>query len=172
MIISRLIKIALYSLLIMGVIICLVQLFRWEIYPYIQILSGFLISIISLLVSELIKTRKEEIRLVILVGTICQLIASLIILTSASLVQEYWRIVFFPSLFIVLVSTYAISLRKEEKHHTLFKLLTMAILTMAATRFIFYHVFIDYTIEILYLMYIIFIFRAQNKKPESLAIPL
>ena len=160
----RFLKNGVYTILLIGIFTCSYQLFNWLIYPWIQILICLIIPLSSLFISELIKAPKKEIRLLILIGTLCQLALSLIILLNQDLVVNYWRIIFFPSIYILLVLAYAISLRREDKYQTLFKAMFFSILTISLLRFFFYHQFIDYAIEILFLVYIILIFRAGYNK--------
>jgi len=120
----------------------------------------------------MVKFLKPEIKVVVLISTISQLILALIVLTDKSLVLPYWRIVFFPSLFIILVITYSIALRKELKYHGIFKILTFSLLIGLALRFLYHHSFIDYAMETLYLIFIILIFRAKNRKHQNDAPPI
>ena len=166
----RLLKNGTYSLLTLGVLLCFYQIFKWNIYPWLQLLICFIVPLISLLLSEMIKTPNKEIRTVIFIAAICQLVLALMVITSVDLVQQYWRVVFFPSLFIILVLVYSISLRKEEKYHGLFKILTTIIFVGVAIRFIYYHSYIDYALETIFLIYIILIFRAKSKT-DKLSIP-
>lgn len=164
MITARFLKNGTYALLFVCVCACAYQISNWEIYPWIQLLTCLFFPLFSLLLSEMIKSPKSEIRMIILATTISQLVLSLIIITNPELVAEYWRLVFFPSFFILLILAYSVSLRKDRKYQTLFKTLTSVILIGASIRFIIYHPFIDYTIEILFLLLIILIFRSKNKK--------
>jgi len=167
MITARFLKNGTYVLLATCICVCAYQISNWKIYPWIQLLTCLFVPLFSLLLTEMIKSPKSEIRMAILATTISQLVLSFIIITSPELVAKYWRLVFFPSFFIILILTYSVSLRKDKKYHTLFKILTAIILIGASIRFMIYNPFIDYTIEILFLFLIILIFRAKNKKSPS-----
>lgn len=167
MITNRILKNATYTLLLLGVAFCSFKVLNWEIYPWIQLLPCFCIPLFSILITELVQSLKTEIKAIILISTILQLILAGIILTDKNLVLPYWRIVFFPSLFIILVITYSISLRKELKYHGLFKIITISLLIGLAIRFLYHHSFIDYAMETLFLIFIILIFRAKNRKQPS-----
>ena len=169
---NRILKNSIYILLLLGVSFCTYKILKWEIYPWIQLLICFCVPLFSLLISEMVKFLKPEIKVVVLISTISQLILALIVLTDKSLVLPYWRIVFFPSLFIILVITYSIALRKELKYHGIFKILTFSLLIGLALRFLYHHSFIDYAMETLYLIFIILIFRAKNRKHQNDAPPI
>ena len=172
MITGKLLKNTTYVLLSIGILVCLYQLINWHIYPWIQILTCLVIPFFSILMIELVRPVKENIRIIVCVTAILQLILSFIIITNNELVHTFWRFVFFPSLFSILLLIYAISLRKDEKYHTLFKILLISILIGISIRFIIYHPFVDYTIEILFLILIILIFRAKNKRNETEITPV
>ena len=172
MITNRILKNATYILLLLGVSFCTYKILNWEIYPWIQLLICFCIPLFSLLISEMVKSLKPVIKTFIIISTISQLLLALIVLTDKDLVLPYWRMVFFPSLFIILVITYSISLRKELKYHVIFQIITIALLIGLALRFIYHHSFIDYAMETLFLIFIILIFRAKSRKNESDAPPI
>ena len=172
MITGKLLKNTTYVLLSIGILVCLYQLINWHIYPWIQILTCLVIPLFSILMIELVRPVKENIRIIVCATAILQLILSFIIITNNELVHTFWRFVFFPSLFSILLLIYAISLRKDEKYHTLFKILLISILIGISIRFIIYHPFVDYTIEILFLILIILIFRAKNKRNETEITPV
>ena len=111
MITTRILKNATYILLLSGVSFCTYKVLNWEIYPWIQLLVCFCVPLFSLLITEMVNSLKTEIKAVILISTILQLILAWIVLTDKNLVLPYWRIVFFPSLFIILVITYSIKLK-------------------------------------------------------------
>lgn len=171
MITGKLLKNSTYVLISTGILVCLYQLINWHIYPWIQILTCLVIPLISILLTELARPVKENIRITIWITGILQLIFSLIIITNNELVDPYWRFVFFPSLFSILLLTYSVSLRKDEKYHPLFKILILSILFGISIRFLIYHPFVDYTIEILFLILLILIFRAKNKRNGTEIIP-
>ena len=167
MITNRILKNATYILLLSGISFCTYKVLNWEIYPWIQLLVCFCVPLFSLLITEMVQSLKTKIKAVILITTLLQLILAGIVLTDKNLVLPYWRIVFFPSLFIILVITYSIALRKELKYHGLFKIITVSLLIGIAIRFLYHHSFIDYAMETLFLIFIILIFRAKNRKPQS-----
>ena len=166
MITSRILKKATYVLLLVGALFCLFKIFNWEIYPWIQLLFCFSLPFFSLLLSEMVKSLKPEIKSVIIISAISQLALAIIVFTDNTLVLPYWRMVFFPSLFIILIITYSISLRKELKYHRLFKIITATLLIGLSLRFIYHHSFIDYAMETLFLIFIILIFRAKSNNHE------
>ena len=172
MITGKLLKNTTYFLLSIGILVCIYQLINWHIYPWIQILTSIVISLLSILMIELVRPIKEYIRITMCITAILQLILSIIIITNNELVDTFWRFVFFPSLFSILLIIYAVSLRKDEKYHPLFKILVLSILLGISIRFIIYHPFVDYTIEILFLILLILIFRAKNKRDETEIIPV
>jgi len=172
MITNRILKNATYILLLVGILFCLYKIFNWEIYPWIQLLLCFSLPLFSLLFSEMITSLKPEIKSVIIISTISQLALAIIVFTDNTLVLPYWRMVFFPSLFIILMITYSISLRKELKYHRLFKIITATLFIGLSLRFIYHHSFIDYAMETLFLIFIILIFRAKSRKNESDAPPI
>lgn len=166
MITNKILKNATYILLLVGVLFCLYKIFNWEIYPWIQLLLCFSLPLFSLLLSEMVKSLKPEIKSVIIISAISQLALAIIVFTDNTLVLPYWRMVFFPSLFIILIITYSISLRKELKYHRLFKIITTTLLIGLSLRFIYHHSFIDYAMGILFLIFIILIFRAKGMNHE------
>ena len=166
MITNRILKNATYILLLVGALFCLYKIFNWEIYPWIQLLLCFSLPLFSLLFSEMITSLKPEIKSVIIISTISQLALAIIVFTDNTLVLPYWRMVFFPSLFIILIITYSISLRKELKYHRLFKIITATLFIGLSLRFIYHHSFIDYAMETLFLIFIILIFRAKGMNHE------
>ena len=172
MITGKLLKNSTYVLIGIGILVCLYQLKNWHVYPWIQILTCLVIPLFSILLTELARPVKENIRVTIWITGILQLILSLIIIPNNELVDTYWRFVFFPSLISILLLTYAVSLRKDEKYQLLFKVLVLSILIGISIRFIIYHPFVDYTIEILFLILLILIFRAKNKRNEKEIIPV
>ena len=172
MITGKLLKNTTYVFLSIGISVCLYQLINWHIYPWIQILTCLVIPFFSILMIEFVRPVKENIRVTICITAIFQLILSLIIITNNELVDTFWRFVFFPSLFSILLLTYAVSLRKDEKYQPLFKVLVLSILIGISIRFLIYHPFIDYTIEILFLVLLILIFRAKNNRNETETIPV
>jgi len=172
MITNRILKNATYILLLVGILFCFYKIFNWEIYPWIQLLLCFSLPLFSLLFSEMITSLKPEIKSVIIISTISQLALAIIVFTDNTLVLPYWRMVFFPSLFIILMITYSISLRKELKYHRLFKIITATLFIGLSLRFIYHHSFIDYAMETLFLIFIILIFRAKSRKNESDAPPI
>ena len=172
MITGKLLKNSTYVLIGIGILVCLYQLKNWHVYPWIQILTCLVIPLFSILLTELAGPVKENIRVTIWITGILQLILSLIIIPNNELVDTYWRFVFFPSLFSILLLTYAVSLRKDEKYQPLFKVLVLSILIGISIRFIIYHPFVDYIIEILFLILLILIFRAKNKRNETEIIPV
>ncbi len=167
MITSRILKNATYILLLLGVSFCTYKILNWQLYPWMQLLICFCIPAFSLLISEMVHSMRPDIRFVVLISTISQLLLAVIVLTDKELVLPYWRMVFFPSLFIILVITYSVSLRKELKYHRIFKIITVSLLIGIALRFIYHHAFIDYAMETLFLILIILIFRAKSRKPEK-----
>jgi hypothetical protein len=166
MITNRILKNATYILLLVGILFCLYKIFNWEIYPWIQLLLCFSLPLFSLLFSEMITSLKPEIKSVIIISAISQLALAIIVFTDNTLVLPYWRMVFFPSLFIILIITYYISLRKELKYHRLFKIITATLFIGLSLRFIYHHSFIDYAMETLFLIFIILIFRAKGMNHE------
>jgi hypothetical protein len=166
MITNRILKNATYILLLVGILFCLYKIFNWEIYPWIQLLLCFSLPLFSLLFSEMITSLKPEIKSVIIISAISQLALAIIVFTDNTLVLPYWRMVFFPSLFIILMITYSISLRKELKYHRLFKIITATLFIGLSLRFICHHSFIDYAMETLFLIFIILIFRAKGMNHE------
>jgi hypothetical protein len=166
MITNRILKNATYILLLVGILFCLYKIFNWEIYPWIQLLLCFSLPLFSLLFSEMITSLKPEMKSVIIISTISQLALAIIVFTDNTLVLPYWRMVFFPSLFIILIITYSISLRKELKYHRLFKIITATLFIGLSLRFIYHHSFIDYAMETLFLIFIILIFRAKGMNHE------
>jgi hypothetical protein len=166
MITNRILKNATYILLLVGILFCLYKIFNWEIYPWIQLLLCFSLPLFSLLFSEMITSLKPEIKSVIIISAISQLALAIIVFTDNTLVLPYWRMVFFPSLFIILIITYSISLRKELKYHRLFKIITATLFIGLSLRFIYHHSFIDYAMETLFLIFIILIFRAKGMNHE------
>lgn len=166
MITNRILKNATYILLLVGILFCLYKIFNWEIYPWIQLLLCFSLPLFSLLFSEMITSLKPEIKSVIIISAISQLALAIIVFTDNTLVLPYWRMVFFPSLFIILMITYSISLRKELKYHRLFKIITATLFIGLSLRFIYHHYFIDYAMETLFLIFIILIFRAKGMNHE------
>lgn len=172
MITGKLLKNSTYVLIGIGILVCLYQLKNWHVYPWIQILTCLVIPLFSILLTELARPVKENIRVTIWITGILQLILSLIIIPNNELVDTYWRFVFFPSLISILLLTYAVSLRKDEKYQPLFKVLVLSILIGISIRFIIYHPFVDYIIEILFLILLILIFRAKNKRNETEIIPV
>ena len=172
MITGKLLKNSTYVLIGIGILVCLYQLKNWHVYPWIQILTCLVIPLFSILLTELARPVKENIRVTIWITGILQLLLSLIIIPNNELVDTYWRFVFFPSLISILLLTYAVSLRKDEKYQPLFKVLVLSILIGISIRFIIYHPFVDYIIEILFLILLILIFRAKNKRNEKEIIPV
>ena len=172
MLTGKLLKNTTDVLLSIGISVCLYQLINWHIYPWIQILTCLVIPFFSILMIEFVRPVKENIRVTICITAIFQLILSLIIITNNELVDTFWRFVFFPSTFSILLLIYAISLRKDEKYQPLFKVLVLSILIGISIRFLIYHPFVDYTIEILFLVLLILIFRAKNKRNETEIIPV
>jgi hypothetical protein len=166
MITNRILKNATYILLLVGILFCLYKIFNWEIYPWIQLLLCFSLPLFSLLFSEMITSLKPELKSVIIISAISQLALAIIVFTDNTLVLPYWRMVFFPSLFIILIITYSISLRKELKYHRLFKIITATLFIGLSLRFIYHHSFIDYAMETLFLIFIILIFRAKGMNHE------
>ena len=162
----RRLKNIIYILLGAGVCVSCYYLFNWEIYPAFQILLCLLLGIGSLLISETVKNLKTHLKRLILATVLVQVILSFIVIISRELVVEYWRLVFIPCLFIVFISTYGLSLKKEEKYQPVFKWITLSLLMISFFRFFVYHEYIDYMIEFLFLIFIILIIRSKNKEPE------
>ena len=163
----RRLKNIIYILIIGGILICSYRLFQWEIYPALQISVCLFLGMISLLISELVKNLNKQLKKIILVTVLVQILLSSIVIINKGLVVEYWRLVFIPSLFIVFISTYALSLRKEEKYQAIFKWITMSLMAITFFRFFVYHEYIDYIIEFLFLVFIILITRSKKRKVES-----
>ena len=162
----RRLKNIIYILLIGGILISCYRLFQWEIYPALQILVCLLLGVTSLLISELVKNLNKQLIKIILATVLLQLLLSSIVIINKELVVDYWRLVFIPSLFIVILSTYALSLRKEVKHQAIFKWITISLIVITFFRFFVYHEYIDYVIEFLFLIFIILITRSKNRKVE------
>ena len=167
MITLRLLKNILYILLSSGILLSSYSLFNWEIYPALQISLCLLLGMVSLLISELIKNLDKQLKKIILTTVLIQILLSCIVIINKDLVVEYWRLVFIPSLFIVFIATYGLSLRKEEKHQPIFKWITMSLIAITFFRFFIYHEYIDYSIEFLFLIFIILIVRSKKRKVES-----
>ena len=89
MITNRILKNATYILLLLGVALCTFKVLNWEIYPWIQLLACFSIPLFSLMITELVQSLKTEIKVVILISTILQLILAGIVLTDKNLVLPY-----------------------------------------------------------------------------------
>ena len=167
MITLRLLKNILYILLSSGILLSSYRLFKWEIYPALQISLCLLLGMVSLLISELIKNLNKQLKKIILATVLIQILLSCIVIINKDLVVEYWRLVFIPSLFIVLICTYGLSLRKEEKYRPIFKWITVILIAITFIRFFIYHEYIDYSIEFLFLIFIILIVRSKKRKVES-----
>ena len=163
----RRLKNILYILLVGGIIFSSYRLFNWQIYPALQISLCMLLGIVSLSISELVKNLNEQLKKLILASVLAQLILSFIVIINRDLVVEYWRLVFIPSLFIVFLSTYGLSLRREEKHQAIFKWITISLMAITFLRFFVYHEYIDYIIEFLFLIFIILIIRSKERETES-----
>jgi len=163
----RRIKISFYAVLILGVLICSYYVFRWNIYPWLHIEISLLIPLMSLSLTEFIKTPNKNIQISLLVGAFVQLVLALLILLNSSLVLDLWRFIFYPSIFVIMFSVYAVCKRKKEKYQRLFNSFIAAILFLSLLRFFYFHVVIDYGIETLFLILIILIYRSKEKK-ESL----
>jgi hypothetical protein len=163
----RVIKNIIYILLVGGILLSSYRLFNWEMYPALQISLCLLLGMVSLLISEMIKNPDKQLKKIILATVLVQLLLSSIVIINKELVVDYWRLVFIPSLFIVYISTYALSLRKEEKYQSIFKWITLSLMVMTFFRFFIYHEYIDYIIEFLFLIFIILIIQAKNRKVES-----
>ena len=161
------IKISFYAVLILGVLICSYYVFRWNIYPWLHIEISLLIPLMSLSLTEFIKTPNKNIQISLLVGAFVQLVLALLILLNSSLVLDLWRFIFYPSIFVIMFSVYALCKRKKEKYQRLFNSFIAAILFLSLLRFFYFHVGIDYGIETLFLILIILIYRSKEKK-ESL----
>ena len=162
----RVIKNIIYILLVSGILLSSYRLFNWEMYPALQISLCLLLGMVSLLISEMIKNPDKQLKKIILATVLVQLLLSSIVIINKELVVDYWRLVFIPSLFIVFISTYALSLRKEEKYQSIFKWITLSLMMMTFFRIFIYHEYIDYIIEFLFLIFIILIIRAKNRKVE------
>ena len=163
----RRLKNIIYMLLSVGLILSAFPLFNWEIYPALQISLCLLLGMVSLLISELIKNLNKQLKKIILVSVLLQLLLSSIVIINREFVVEYWRLVFIPSLFIVFICTYGLSLRKEEKYQPIFKWITMSLMAITFIRFFIYHEYIDYSIEFLFLIFIILIIRSKKRKVDS-----
>ena len=163
MISLKLLKNLIYALLIGGIIFSTYCLVNWEIYPALQILFCLLLGISSMLISEMIKNLDKKLKTFILLTVLFQILISFLVIINKELVIQYWRIVFIPSLFIVFICTYGISIRKEEKYHAIFKWFTIILMTISFFRFFIYHQLIDYSIELIFLVFIILIIQAKNK---------
>ena len=173
MITGKLLKNSTYVLIGIGILVCLYQLklafLSMDTNTYMPSYSSFFD-----IINQLARPVKENIRVTIWITGILQLLLSpFIIIPNNELVDTYWRFVFFPSLFSILLLTYAVSSRKDEKkYQPLFKVLVLSILIGISIRFIIYHPFVDYIIEILFLILLILIFRAKNKRNETEIIPV
>tara|TARA_Y100001978_G_scaffold177645_1_gene171274 strand:- start:6764 stop:7318 length:555 start_codon:yes stop_codon:yes gene_type:complete len=167
MITLRRLKNITYILLSVGLILSAFRLFNWEIYPALQISLCLLLGMVSLLISEFVKNLNEQLKKIILATVFSQILLSSIVIINREFVVEYWRLVFIPSLFIVFVCTYGLSLRKEEKHQPIFKWMTMSLMAITFIRFFIYHEYIDYSIEFLFLIFIILIIRSKKRKADS-----
>ena len=162
----RRLKNIVYILLFGGILISSYRLFNWEIYPALQILLCLMLGLASLLISEAVKNVNKHLKILLLATVIGQVILSSIVIINRDLVVDYWRLVFIPSLVVVYLSTYGLALRKEEKYHAIFKWITMSLMTLSFLRFFVYHEYIDYSIEFLFLVFIILIVRSKNRKSE------
>ena len=166
MISVRLIKNSFYVVLILGVLICSYHVSQWTIYPWLHIEISLLIPLISLSLTELIKTQNKNIQLSLLTGAFIQLVFALLILLNSSLVLDFWRFIFYPSIFVIMFSVYAVCKRKEEKYQGIFNTFIVGILVLSLLRFFYFHVIIDYSIETLFLVLIILIYRSKEKKDK------
>ena len=167
MISVRFIKNSFYALLILGVLVCSYHVYNWTVYPWLHIEISLLIPLISLGLSELIKSQNKNIQLSLIIGAFIQLIFALLILLNSSLVLDLWRFIFYPTIFVIMFSVYAVCTRKEDKYQAIFNTFIVGILVLSLLRFFYFHVIIDYSIETLFLVLIILIYRSKEKKETS-----
>lgn len=160
----RLIKNSFYALLILGVLVCSYYVYNWMIYPWLHIEISLLIPLISLGLTELIKSQNKSIQLSLLIGAFIQLVIALLILLNSSLVLDFWRFIFYPTIFVIMFSVYSVCKRKEEKYQIIFNTFIVGILVLSLLRFFYFHVIIDYSIETLFLVLISMIYRSKEKK--------
>jgi len=71
---------------------------------------------------------------------------------------------------VIMFSVYAVCKRKKEKYQRLFNTFIAAILFLSLLRFFYFHVIIDYSIETLFLILIILIYRSKEKKDSLVEI--
>ena len=57
--------------------------------------------------------------------------------------------------------------RKEDKYQGIFNTFIVGILVLSLLRFFYFHVIIDYSIETIFLVLIILIYRSKEKKETS-----
>ena len=115
MITGKLLKNSTYVLIGIGILVCLYQLKNWHFYPWIQILTCLVIPLFSILLTEVARTCKRKHKGNYMDNRyFATAIIPFIIIRTMN-----WLIpigdLFFPSLFSILLLTYAVSSKKDEK---------------------------------------------------------
>ncbi len=129
----------LYIALTSALIICIVQLYLLELYPWIQITSLLLAALMTLGIAELNGEPSRKSRFFYLGISIFQLLLAGLVILQKEYVLEYYHLIAYPLLFSITTLPYSIFIRNKNKYAKVFLSLTIATIAILGTRLFFYH---------------------------------
>ena len=132
-----------YLVLCIALLICAVQLYFYNIYPWIQITSIIVASIITLAVSELNNKPSDQSRWFYLGISIFQFILAGFIILQKEWVLEYPHLLAYPILYAISTIPYSMFARRKNKYTHVFLCISITVALVLSMRLFFHSPYLD-----------------------------